>query len=258
DIGLAEPDSRSPAALARRLAILTGRADLRDMAEQLPDGDKRLAKVFATAPVVLGFVLDPEQSGALPPAPIMMRGALPIHELWRAPGAIGPAAALRDAAPGLGALSLPGDTDGLVRRAPLLVGAGEALLPGWALEAVRQGRGASTYLVGAAPPLLRIGDLVIPLPSDALLRLVPSPAAQWAARTVTAADLVEGRADAGRLAGAIVLIGGSAADLGGFRQTPADPLTPSVQIQADAVAQLLAGRLPRMLEAAAVVGPLVP
>ena len=256
DILFAEPDSRSPAALARKLAILTRRTDLQNLAEQLPDGDKRLAKVFATAPVVLGFVLDPEQSGVLPPAPIMTRGVPPIHELWRAAGAIGPATALRDAAPGLGALSLPGDADGLVRRAPLLVGSADALLPGLALEAVRLARGASTYLIEAAPPTLRAGDLVVPLPADALLRLIPLPSEQWTARTVSAADLAEGRADAGRLAGAIVLIGGSAADLGGFRQTPADPLTPSVQIQADAVAQLLAGRLPRVLESAAVVEPL--
>src|SRR5262245_34631441 len=46
DILFAEADSRSPAALARQLAILTGRPDLRDLAEQLPDGDKRLTKAL--------------------------------------------------------------------------------------------------------------------------------------------------------------------------------------------------------------------
>jgi len=257
DILFAEPDSRSPAALARRLAILTGRTDLRDLAEQLPDGDRRLAKILAGAPVVLGFVLDPDQSGALPSAPIMTRGALPFHALWRAAGAIGPTAVLREAAPGLGTLSLPGDADGLYRHVPLLVAAGDALLPGLALEAVRLMRNASAYLIEASPPLLRAGDLAVPLPSDALLRLVPSPPERWTARTVSAADVVDGRADAGRLAGAVVLIGGSAPELLGFRQTPVDPLTPSVQIQADAVAQVLTGRLPRMLDAAAAAEPVV-
>jgi adenylate cyclase len=256
DILFAEADSRSPAALARRLGTLTGHADLLNLADQLPDGDKRLAEALTKVPVVLGFVLDPDQTGALPAAPIMTRGSLPIYELWHAAGAVGPASALREAAQGLGALSLPGDADGSVRRVPLLVGLADVLFPGLALEAVRLARNASAYLIEAAPPMVRVADLASPLPRDALLRLVPAAADQWIARTVSAVDLVEGRADANRLAGAIVLIGGSAPELGGLRQTPSDPLAPSVQIQADAVGQIIAGRLPRAVEGAAAVDPL--
>ena len=40
DILFAEPDSRSPAALARRLGEFTGRPDLVELAETLPDGDR--------------------------------------------------------------------------------------------------------------------------------------------------------------------------------------------------------------------------
>ena len=40
DILLAEPDTRSPAALARRLAGEAGRADLADLAGTLTDGDR--------------------------------------------------------------------------------------------------------------------------------------------------------------------------------------------------------------------------
>src|SRR5262249_9125170 len=131
------------------------------------------------------------------------------------------------------------------------------LLPGLALEAVRLMRNASAYLIEAAPPVLRAGDLAVPLPADALLRLVPSRPGPWTARAGAAAGMGGGRAGAGPPAGAVARIGGSAPDLGGFRQTPVDPLTPSVQIQADAVAQILARRLPRMLDAAPVVEPVV-
>src|SRR6185437_14933543 len=67
--------------------------------------------------------------------------------------------------------------------------------------------------------------------------------------------LLQGRIDGGRLAGALVLLGGSAPELGGLRKTPADPLTPSVQIQADAVEQMIAGRAPGTLTSAPIAEP---
>jgi len=79
DILFSAPDELSPAALARRLAGLTGSDDLAKLADTLPDGDQRLAKAFAAMPVVLGFVLDPEQPGSVASAPILVRGPC-----WRA------------------------------------------------------------------------------------------------------------------------------------------------------------------------------
>lgn len=247
DILFVEADAQSPAALARRLGDATGRADLAKLAADLPDGDKRLAAAMGAVPVVLGFALDPDQPATVATVPIMARGAVPLRDVWQAVGADGPVPALADAASGLGALSLPGDSDGLVRRVPLLVLAGNALRPGLALEAVRLVQGASSYVLGAEPPLLRVGGLALPLPPDGFLRLVPrgdpGPA------VLSAADVGQGRADTSRLAGSIVLLGGSAPELGaGLRQTARDPLTPSVEIQADAITQILTGRLPVAVE----------
>ncbi len=254
DILFIEPDARSPAALARLLAKLTGRADLLALADGLADGDSSLAKTFRL-PVALGFVLDPDLSIAVPGVPIARRGPLPIDKLWRASGAVGPLPLLTEAAAGLGALSLPGDADGMVRRVPLLVGVADTLRPGLALEAVRLARQSSAYLIQSDPPMLATGDLSMPLPRDALLRLVPVPAEQRAARTISVADVMDRSADAGRLAGAIVLVGASAPELGGLRQTPTDPLTPSAQIQADAVAQIFSGRVPRTVHQWRVIEP---
>src|SRR5208337_5597299 len=53
-----------------------------------------------------------------------------------------------------------------------------------------------------------------------------------------------------RLNNSLILIGSSAPQLGGLRKTPMDPLLPSVQIQADAIEQMLAGRAPREIGAA--------
>jgi adenylate cyclase len=256
DVLFAEPDDRSPAALARRLGSVTGRAEISTLGESLPDGDKRLARAIGSVPVALGFVLDPDRDGALPGATIASRGSLPFDDLWQAAGAIGPTPPLAAAASALGALSLPGSADGAIRQVPVFVAAGRVLMPGLAAEALRLASGASSYLIEGEPPTLVIGSRRVALSRDGLLRLVPVAAWRRVARTLSAVDVVEGRADGGRLAGALVLLGGSAPELGGLRKTPADPLTPSVQIQADATEQLLAGRVPRTLAAAPIVQPL--
>ena len=254
DILFVEPDAQSPAALARLLAKLTGRADLAALAEASADWDSSLAKTFKF-PVALGFVLDPDLSKPVPGVPIATRGPLPIDKLWRGSGAVGPLPLLADAAAGIGALSLPGDADGMVRRVPLLVGVADTLRPGLALEAVRLARQASAYLIQSDPATVTTGDLSMPLPRDALLRLLPVTAEHHATRTISVADVMNGTADASRLTGAIVLLGASAPELGGLRQTPADPLTPSVQVQADAVAQIFSGRVPRFLDGWRVIEP---
>jgi len=256
DILLAEPDDRSPAALARRLGSVTGRAEISMLADGLPEGDKRLARAVSKAPVALGFVLDPDRNGALPGAAIMNRGPLPFDDLWQASGAIGPTEPLAAAASGLGALSLPGSADGAIRQVPLFVAAGRVLVPGLAAEALRLREGASSYLVEGKPPTLVVGSRRVALSRDGLLRLVPVAPSRRVARTLSAVDVLEGGDGGGRLAGALVLLGGSAPELGGLRKTPADPLTPSVQIQADAVEQMASGRVPRTLAASPIVQPL--
>jgi adenylate cyclase len=257
DILFSEPDDRSPAALARRLAGLTDRDDLAKLADTLPDGDQRLAQAFAAMPVVLGFVLDPEQPGSVPSVPILVRGPLPLGSLWRSAGAVGPPPVLARKAKGIGALSLPANADGVIRRVPLLVGAGESLLPGLAIETVRILKHASDYALQSNPAELKRGDSRLALPSDGLLRLFPIGQDRHTDRTISAADLLRHATSEARLTGAVVIVGGSAPELGGLRKTASDPLTPDTQIQADAVTQILAGRVPRALDANAVVSLLL-
>jgi adenylate cyclase len=245
DVLFAEPDDRSPAVLARKLGSMTGRSEISALGERLPDGDKQLARAISSVPVALGFVLDPDRDGALPGAVIVRRGAVPFDNLWQASGAIGPTLPLAAAASGLGALSLPGGVDGAIRQVPVFVAAGRVLMPGLAPEALRIAGGASSYLIEGEPPTLVVGSRRIALSRDGLLRLIPVAPGHRVARTLSALDILEGRADGGRLAGALVLLGGSAPELGGLRKTPSNPLTPSVQIQADAVEQMLGSRVPR-------------
>ena len=137
DILFAQADNRSPAALARQLGALTGKQDLSALAGDLPDGDKRLAAAIRSVPATLGFVLDADNANMVPGVPVLARHPVVLDGIWRMTGGIAPLPPLIDATKGLGALSLPGDADGKIRRVPLLVGVADATRPGLALEAVR-------------------------------------------------------------------------------------------------------------------------
>jgi adenylate cyclase len=245
DILTAGPDRLSPAALARALGAATGNADIAGMAANLPDADVALAQAFKTVPTAAGFALDPENAGKdLPAPPILLRGTVSVPAIWQAPGLIGPNHVIAAGAQGFGALVLAADPDGLVRRVPLLVFARGIARPGLATETVRLAENAGELIVGPGP-VLRIGTVTAPLDPDATLRLLPRPEAWWRDHRISAARLLDDPAIAKDLSGRIVLIGGSAPELGGLRETPASPVTPSVLIQAAAVDTLMHGPLLR-------------
>ena len=58
---------------------------------------------------------------------------------------------------------------------------------------------------------------------------------------MSAADLLSGRAQAGKLRGKIVIIGASAHGLQNVVVTPCDPLFPDVELHATAIDNLLQG-----------------
>jgi adenylate cyclase len=126
------------------------------------------------------------------------------------------------------------DADGLIRRVPLLLQAGGVARPGLAVELVRLSQQAGALLVDPNGAL-HIGSITLPLGSDATLRLVGNAQVH----ALPALSVLDRAATRDLLAGQIVLIGGSAPELGGLRATPSSPLTPSVSIQAGAVEAML-------------------
>ncbi len=204
------------------------------------DGDATLAHVLSGTPSVLGFVLETSNSGQeLPTTPILSREPVSLPGLWRANGVVGPLPTLADAAQGFGALVAAADSDGPIRRVPLLVMGGGVVRPGLAVEVIRVAQEAGALMIGSNG-VLHIGNLSLPLGGDATLRLF-DPAA---ASVIPVLDLIDNERSSAALAGRIVLIGSSAPELGGLRVTPASPATPSVQIQAAAVEAMLRGNVP--------------
>jgi adenylate cyclase len=259
DILLAGPDRFSRAALLNMVPRGSSRTELTSVLRRLPDGDAALAEAFTKTRTALGFVLDDGAAGQdLPDVPILLRAPLRLPGLWRAEGAVGPYDRLADAVQGLGTLALAADADGTIRRVPLLVLTGDRLRPGLAVELVRLAQGASQLLING-DARLQIGSITAPLGPDAELRLFQPSPSSWSAQTVPLTKLLDDPSASARLAGRIVLIGASAPELGGLRATPAFAATPSVQIQAEAVATLLRGNAawrPSWLDAAEVAGGL--
>lgn len=243
DVLLEGPDRASPVTLARRLAEEAGEEALADRIRTLPDPDAALAVAISAAPVVLASLVGGDAT-SVAAAPILVKGTPPSLTPWGAPGVSLPHAPLAAEAVAIGSASLEADPDGLVRRVPFLVAIGSTPTAGLAAETLRAAESAAGFILSTEAGTVGIGRYGAPLVASADIRFRPSGAQTWAERTVSAADLLEGRAKAVGLEGRIVLVGGSAAALGGLRATAAGPLVPSVQIQADAISSVMAGSVP--------------
>jgi adenylate cyclase len=244
DVLIDGPDPRSPAALARQFAEVSGDASLIKLADGKPDGDQLLMDSLSRTPTVLGAALHPERPVTpIPDQPLIVRGTVAADQFWQGEGWIAPSAPMLARAAGLGVMVLDADADGTTRRVPLFAAADRQLLPGLSLTAVRVFRKASTLIIDSIPGSLMIADRRIPLPLDGMLRLVPGSATREYGRTVSAAALAEPATQA-QLAGRIVLLGSSAPEAGGYRSGIGRAVT-SVQLHADAIEQILSGIAPK-------------
>ena len=264
DILLAEPDRLSPGAI---LGALDGHdipPGVRQSIAALPSNDERLAQAMGKAAVVLALVGhqagdDAAGSGRpglgpLPPprASLATAGHDPRDFVHAFPAGIASLAVLNGSAQGIGAANWLPSEDLVVRRVPLLATIGGALYPSLALEALRVGAGQSTVFVKSSggsgmtsfgqrtgPELVRVGEIVIPTDGRGEMWLKPAP--HDPRRTLSARDVLSGKAGAGEISGRHILVGATAAGLLDLRATPLDPTVPGVEIHAQALEQMLAG-----------------
>jgi len=258
DMVFSEPDRTSPGQIAARLPKDAGNAALARSLSGLPDHDALLADRFALAPVVVGFFLLHEDRGDPIELPTGMAvlGSAPAAEVQHYQGAVQSLPQLRQAAAGMGSLSIVGDADGILRRAPLVFLYRGKLVPSLALEALRVAQRADSILVktsdgsgetAGAPGAvvsLRVGQFEVPTTAAGELWMRFSepapertiPAWKILSDDVPAADLraaVEGR---------ILFVGASAAGLRDLVATPLSDSEPGVTVHAQATEQMILGR----------------
>ncbi|QIG49950.1 adenylate/guanylate cyclase domain-containing protein [Nordella sp. HKS 07] len=216
--------------------------------------DEKLAQAIARVPTVLAMLLDPAPSSALSlpsSTPIATQGVVEVPDLLQMPGVVLPAPAFVANARGLGVTSLPAEEGQPVRSVYLLAAGADTLFAGFAVETVKAAEGSSNLIASAPPQALRVGRYTIPLPHDGTMRLHFATRADRSRLTIPAEALLSGRIAPQVLAGKIVMLGASAPEAGGLRLTPADPFMPSVEIEAEAVEQVISGHIPTRPEAMA-------
>jgi adenylate cyclase len=242
DILFPEPDRMSPNALA---ALVPG-ADV----SKFPDNDALFATSLGRSRAALGFS---EAAAGLPmsgtaKSGFAISGSDPTQSLPPLSGAVTPLQSLRDAAPGLGSLSLETqESASAVRRLPLLWAAGKQLYPSLSIELLRLATGTDTIVAlgdtsdSHTMDGLRVGPLTVPTTAQGDLWLyyrAPDPSLY-----VSAADLLgdSWQTLAPKIQGEIVLIGTSASGLLDLHQTALGNIVPGVSVHAQAIEQIFLG-----------------
>jgi len=256
DIVFSEPDRTSPARIAERIAREGASPAQLAALQDLPDYDAVFQETLATSPSVLGFFLTHGGNAPLQlKAGFAIAGSDPSASVARFGGAITPLSPFQAAARGLGFVSIPGEGDSIVRRAPMIAAHRGQLVPSLSVEALRVAQGAGAVMVrsnDASGELgggrievagLKIGEVEVPVTADGTLwmhytRPVPE-------RTVPAWRILSGRlspAEMQRLfGGQIVFVGAGAVGLRDLVSTPLQDRELGVMVHAQAVEQMVLG-----------------
>jgi adenylate cyclase len=257
DIVFSEADRTSPRFLAERQARQGAAPAQLAALRALPDHDTRFAEALGAAPSVLGFFLTQDRPGAAvqPKAGFAVAGTDPGASLTDYSGAILPLPPFQQAAAGLGFVSIRGDSDGIIRRVPLVAKANGALVPSLSAEALRVAQGAGGIIVrgsdasgeinAGAPETvgLKIGEAEVPVTERGELWMhYTRPVAE---RTVPAWKILSGQLAPAEMehlfSDRIVLIGAGAIGLRDLVATPMRERELGVVIHAQAVEQMVLG-----------------
>ncbi len=258
DIVFSEPDRTSPARIAASLQRTNGSSPALNALRSLPDNDTALATAIAQAPVTLGYFLGRDGNGPIvePKAGLALAGSSPASAVQSFSSAIEPLPAFRGAAGGTGFVSLNGDRDGIIRKAPLIASQNGRLLPSLSLDALRTAQEAGSVIVksssasgelgGGAPQVvsLKVGAFEVPTTPAGELWLYftePNPA-----RTIPAWKVLTGALSPAQMqaafGGRIVFIGTGAAGLRDLVSTPLRDREIGVMVHTQAVEQMILGR----------------
>lgn len=242
DIMFTEEDRSSPRMLHHYLQ--------RDMGVELPlsglpgelwDYDVLMGRSLADKPAVLGFYarFDGEAvERKLPPSVgIVARnkpGAAPFDlHLMQASDVSLPLPVLYEQTP-VGFINVAPGLDGIIRRVPLLIKAGDTIYPSLAVRTLMRGLGVETLALASGPEGLEtitVGGNTIPVTPEGFI-LVPFQGGAGTYRYVSAGDVLAGTADRELLRNRVVFVGTSAPGLMDLRTTPFARVLPGVEVHA--------------------------
>jgi len=230
DVLLSEHDRVSPDSFISLYPELSpsAAADLKTLEPM----DEAFGRVIGTAPVVLGHAGVDQAPAEQPPladAPITGRASTKLDS-W--PAELAAIPELDDVALTTGLLNVRPDTDGVVRRTPLVVRVGQKLRPSFSAEIARVALGADADKI--SPTKVQIGGQKVAIDPEGrmLLHFGKFPDS----KIISAEDLFDkvNRLKPDEFAGKPVLIGVSAEGTSDVAATPlkAEEFGPLVQAQA--------------------------
>jgi adenylate cyclase len=275
DVVFAEEDTSSGYGILEALAkgelkdIATYRKRIEALKPTL-DYDARMAKSMKDWPVVLGFYLSNEQTafqkGLLPPPAFTasdLNGYSIDATLWNAYSAN--LAGLQRAARGGGFINPTPDTDGVIRRIPLLARMGDGYYESLALASARVALGATNIrpvFLSREETLMSEQDLrqygvLKAIELNSMPRAVRIPVERsltaliryrgkggpdsGAFRYVSAVDVLKGRLKPDELADRVILVGTTVAGLKDLRASPVAVDYPGVEVHATMISSILDG-----------------
>jgi serine phosphatase RsbU (regulator of sigma subunit) len=241
DIVMPEPDPFSPERVLSHANV--GLALLEQIAE-LPSNDAELATAFRVSPVVAVLAGAPATAGQpsqpMRVAPMLVRdvagagddAARALSQLMKLPGVLSTLATLNDAASGWGLITVD-DTQGVIRRVPLVASVNGTLAPAFALEMWRVATRSPSVRVNTAGGEVRgvaVGGRFFATEPDGGVR--PYFSRRNADRAVSAIDVLQEKVAGDRLKRSFVLIGATALALGDSVFTPVGEKIPGVELHA--------------------------
>jgi adenylate cyclase len=241
DLLFAEPDRFSPAEVARDVEDLS--PDVARRLRALPSNDAALATAIRGRNVVLGVagleVIDPRFPDPPAAAPVLIANA-PATRLRRFTGHLQSLPVIDQAATGRGLLSVDPESN-VIRRAPGAARIGDVILPALSIEMLRVASGAPLALLGRGGDQIdiRLGGVAIPAHADGRFWIHYGP--HDPARFVSAADLLDGRADPREIEGKLALVGVTGLGLLDYQTTALGERIPGVEIHAQILEQIFDG-----------------
>ncbi|HEX4782182.1 MAG TPA: CHASE2 domain-containing protein [Usitatibacter sp.] len=240
DLLFAEPDRFSPAMMAAEMPILP--TNLARALQALPSNDEQLAQAIRGHNVVLGIGSQslPDPRFTTPPqaAPVVTKGDHAAN-LETEPGYIGNLPVIDAAAAGRGLMD-SGQPDQVVRIVPLLKRVQGVIVPSLGVETLRVALNAGIRLDDAPAGLITMhfDDVTARMQDDGSTWLRMG---HEAPDSLSAYEILSGKADAERIRNKIVLVGISGLGVQDYKTTPLGDFVPGVNLHAQVVENLIEG-----------------
>lgn len=218
------------------------------------EGDQILSSVLSAGPFVLGYSfrfgketeLDMDcRLHPVSPVRIGQKGAFtPYSSFYHATDVVCNLESFMEAVEASGFFNGTPDSDGVLRRIPLIIGFQDKLYPSFVLSIINRLKAPDTLILSRDKSqviTLHVGSLAIPTDNNGNIIFGRSP--QKDSETVSARAVLEGTYPKGLFHDAVVLVGITAAGLAQEYVTPLSPSTSSVLLHKNVIESVLSETL---------------